>query len=242
MENNIKKENKPTKKRLTLTYRFFYGICKVFFPRVKVTYLAGEPTEPCVFIANHAQLYGPVEYSLAFKNKRIWSTSEICNYQEAYEYMYNYAFIAPKRHGQWWWKMWSRVSAKLIVKITKDADVLPVFYNSHRIITTFHDSVESLQQGKNIIIQPEKPVKYTDYIFEFSEGFVSLGSYYLKHTGKTLAFYPTYLAVQLKTILVGEPINYDPTITNAEFAHNLMIKINDLAMSLPKHKAIPFYS
>lgn len=228
------------KKKRTVSYRFLFLFAKLFTPKISIRYDDEKPSEPCVFVSNHAKIYGPVSWQIYSQNKKIWTAYNVLQYPESKEYLYSYILHAENKKPRFFYRMISSIGGKLLASALKGADTITVHFGSRKIVETLHESVDVLESGSNIVIMPESADKYNDYIFNLFDGFISLGKYYLKKTGKKLAFYPSYLCVEHKTILVGAPIYYDPQKTAAETALLLRDAIYALSLKLPPHTPIPF--
>ena len=64
-------EEPNMKKKITYAiYRFIKWLVWLFYPRMKVEGLENLPEEPCLVVANHSQLHGPVACELYFPGKR----------------------------------------------------------------------------------------------------------------------------------------------------------------------------
>ena len=93
--------------------------------------------------------------------------------------------------------------------IFHNADIVPV-YKDMRILKTFKQSIEKLEEGQNLHIFPECPNDYNNIINEFQERFIDLAKFYYTRTKKLLSFVPMYIAPKIKTIIYGKSIEYNP--------------------------------
>jgi len=83
-------------------------------------------------------------------------------------------------------------------------------YGDVRVVTTFRESVRTLQAGISLVIFPENEEPYSEYTHGFSSGFVHVGRNFCAETGAGLNFYPVYVSKKTRTINIGEPVAYLP--------------------------------
>lgn len=176
---------------------FFY-FCRfwvrLFTHRYKVCPSKDRP-EPAVYVVHHQNMRGPI-LSLAWFDlpARPWALSVFCSRKSCFEQYYNYTFT--KRFGM------PRLVALVLAfplsffisTLMNSMGAIPVFRGSREIIKTFKESVASLIQGENLLIFPD--IDYTNEssdIGEIYSGFLSLEKYYIKETGRHLAFVPLHI-------------------------------------------------
>ena len=111
-------------------------------------------------------------------------------------------------------------------------------------MTTYKETVKALERGENIVIFPESPKEYNNIINDFQDKFVDVSRLYYARTGKPLAFVPAYHAVELKKVVFGDPIFFDPNKDmneqRKEIVTYLKEKITDIATDLPVHTVVPY--
>ena len=241
-DTNTDKNNKTDKPKLL--FRIFSFLVKTFYKKMKNNHIENIPDEPSLIISNHAKTNGPIAYQLYFPyKKRIWCIGQMMNIKEVPSYSYQDFWSEKPKCIKWLYKILSYLIAPLASYIFKEADTLPV-YKDERIIYTFKQTVNSLKEGNHVIIFPEHHVKYNDIVNDFQDKFIDIARLYYKNTGKCLSFVPAYIAVQLKKIVYGKPIKYnpndDPNNQREIIKDYLMNEITNLAKDLPKHKVIAY--
>lgn len=231
---------------MTLYQSIIKLIAKAIFRKPEFVYEEPLPDddEPVVFTANHSAADGPVITTLYFpKPCRPWSISQILDKRTAAGFIFYDFFAGAVKKGKFFWRCLSHLLACLLRPILQAANGIPV-YHDKRIVQTFTESVEALEKGTNIVVFPECPEKFTDHINDFYGGFAKLGELYYNRTGKKLKFYPTYVARSLKKVMVGKPVEYDPSVNGTVQRKQIAVILRDrteaLAASLPKHKVTPF--
>ena len=144
---------------------------------------------------------------------------------------------------KWFYKLLSYIIAPLSACVFNNANTIGVYHDA-RILSTFKQTVQRLQEGNHVVILPEHSVPYNHIICQFQDKFVDVAKLYYKRTGKALCFVPMYLAPKLKKMYLGKPIRFCPDAPmeeeRARIVQTLMEEITDIAVSLPEHTVIPY--
>ena len=233
---------KETKK--PLLYRIIKRIVRIFYKDRKVIGLENLPNEPVIIISNHSQLHGPLSNEISYpRKKQIWCIGQVMNLKEAPKYNFNDFWSKKPKYIRWLFKLFAYISAPLSVYIFSRADTIPVYKDS-RIMSTFKETVKSLEANQDIIIFPECPTPYNDIVNEFQDKFIDVARLYYKRTKKELYFVPAYNAAKLKTISIGKPIKFDANVPIEEQRKTICDytkeQITFLAKDLPAHKVVPY--
>ena len=202
------------------------------------------PEEPCVIVGNHCQMYGPVAAEFYMPRAHyIWCIGEMMNRKEVPAYAFQDFWSMKPRRVQWFYRILSHAIAPLSDYVFNHAHTIPV-YRDARVMATFRQSMERLDQGADVVIFPEKNEPYNAILCQFQEHFTELARLYYRKTGKTLRFVPMYTAPRLKSIHFGRPVQYDPeTPANEErkrICAALAASITETAVSLPEHVVVPY--
>ena len=224
--------------------RFLKVIARILFPKPKVKFEVDD-NEVGIYVANHAQIYGPLFMGLYFpKDSAYWIINNALDESKAKPYAYHDACYGNSRKHKSWYRFLARIIASLLPKMLRCVDYIPV-YHDKRIEETFTKSIEAMKNNKNIVIFGESAIPYSPYINNLQTGFLNIASAFYKETGKRIKIYPVYLEKKNKVVLVGSPISYDPSINlvNQMRIVNEYIcsNITRLAQSLTKPHPIPFY-
>ena len=144
---------------------------------------------------------------------------------------------------RWVFKIVSYLIAPFASWALSKADTIAV-YKDGRIVHTFKETVEKLNEGNNIIIFPECPTEFNDIVNEFQDKFVDVARLYYKKHNKELSFVPMYNAAKLKTIVIGKPIKFDASMPVEEqrkiICGYIKNEITTLAKELPVHTVVPY--
>ena len=239
------KKDKTKKQKKTLTYKILYPIIKLFFKKQTILYKQAIPNdEPVVFVANHAQAFGPMSIVLNFDQQvRPWIAADVMFKETAPDFVFVQFFAGNvKKHKKW--NMYkAKFVSKILVNLFSNVNGIPVYFD-RRLVKTLSMSAEALENGQNIIIFGETPIRFSKFVAEISDGCVQVANTYFKKTGKNLKFYPVYIAP--KFITVGEPTTFDGTAPVKEerkrVAEYLRDNIHQLASELPPFEPIPTYT
>ena len=203
-----------------------------------------DTTEPCMFVGNHAQLYGPIFAELIFPlEKRIWCIGEVMDKSTATAYCYKDFWPHKNKFFAPLYKIPALFAGWLVGKLSREVNAIPVYHDG-RLLGTIKGTLSALEEGKNVVLFPEYLQPYNDILYQFYDKYVDVAKLYYKRTGKCLKFVPMYIAPTISTIAVGTPIAYDPTNDpNAErdkINNYIKEEITRVAKSLPKHKIVPY--
>ncbi len=225
-------------------YRILRFFINIFYPKTIIHGLENLPDEPCVIVANHTQMNGPLIGELRFPGKRyIWCASQMMTLREVPAYALADFWPHKPKATRWFYKMLSYVIAPFSVCVFNHAHTIAV-YHDNRVLSTYRESMRRLGEGANIIIFPEHARPHNHIVYDFQEGFVDLAKMYHRQTGKALRFVPMYIAPTLRAAYLGKSIVYDPTVPiksqREQICTYLMDEITALAVALPRHKVVPY--
>lgn len=232
------------KKFSRFLYRIVLFLVRVFSPRMRVSGAENLPDEPCIIAANHCQMYGPIACELYFpENRYTWCAGEMMKLSEVPAYAYRDFWSGKPKCVRWFFKIASYVIAPLSVLIFGNAQTIPV-YRDARIMSTFRETLQRLQQGAHAVIFPECIEPCNHIVYRFQEGFVNIARMYFHKTGKALAFVPMYIAPRLGRMVLGSPVRFNPEAPidaeRARICETLMQEITRLATELPRHIVVPY--
>lgn len=226
-----------------IMFRILEFFVKLFYKKPKVLYEEElNHDRPIVYICNHCKAHGPISfYLIGKKSLRIWCTNEILYWKSAPKYCYDTFLngdLKPKG-VRWFYHLVSYLMTPLCVIVFRGAETIPVYYDT-RLVTTYNKTAQTIKDNKDIVIFPETPPEYNEYLNKFNIGFIDVARFMKKKTGKEVVFVPTYLAPSIKTLIVGKPIEYDYSKDVKEQRMELVSKleeeITNLAKKLPPHK------
>jgi len=191
-----------------------FRLCRFCSRCITPRYSVSPPVrevEPAVYVVHHQNLRGPIIIMTWFNVfVRTWVLSVFCDHKSCFSHYYNYTFT--KRFGI------PKLIAAVIVfplsfcvpALMSLIQAIPVFRNSKSIVKTFKQSIAALTHGQSLLICPD--IDYADTSSNMGEmysGFLQLEKYYMKQTGKHLAFIPLHISKCKHCIYVGEPIYFN---------------------------------
>ncbi len=235
----MKKNNKPS-----FLFKILKYLLTLVYLKIKVEGLENVPDEPCIIVANHAQMHGPVSCELYLDDRfYTWCAGQMMNIKEVPSYAYKDFWSAKPKVLRPFFKLVSYIIAPLCVVLFNNARTVGV-YRDMRILKTFRESVKLLMSGKNLIIFPEHYEKHNNIIYDFQEKFIDIADIYYNKTGKEITFIPLYVAPDLKKICFGEGTHYSKDLSKEDgrkfIKSSMMQKITDIALSLPPHTVVPY--
>lgn len=218
------------------------GLVKIFFPKDKVIWQTEKPAddEPVFYVCNHTKIYAPVHFILRKKKVRVWANYYFMFYQDCWSHLKNKVCGGKRK----WLRPLAAILYPLIVRTFRALDPIPVFHQVKLVMdVTFEKSIRTMESGMSQVIFPERTEnKVNRYVYEFQHGFPLVAEQYYRKTGKKMKFYPTYCAQKLHTIVVGDPIEYNPDIPmklqRKQIAEYLQDKVAELGDSLPEHEPV----
>ena len=144
---------------------------------------------------------------------------------------------------QWFYNLLAHLIARPAEYIFKYAHTIPV-YHDLRIMNTFRQSGARLQEGKDLVIFPEKDERCNRILCQFQENFVDLAAMVYRRNGQVIRFVPMYIAPKLKGIYFGKPVQFRPGVPIQEerkrICEELTETITGIAAALPEHVVIPY--
>ena len=225
-------------------YRLIYWAVKLSYPKMEVVGAENLPDGPYLAVGNHAQLHGPVACELYFPgNRYTWCAHQMMERKEVPAYAYQDFWSGKPKWCRWFYKGLSYVLAPISSCVFNNANTIAV-YRDNRIITTFKQTVQRLEEGNGVVVFPECYEPHNHIVLQFQENFISIAKLYYKRTGKKLDFVPLYVCPDLHKLVLGKPITFDPEAPIEEERHRicqeLMDAVTALAEALPEHTVVPY--
>ena len=232
------------KKKGAGLYAAIKWLVKTCYPKIEVVGQDNLPEEPVIIVGNHSQMNGPIACELYTPGDHyIWCAGEMMHLKDVPAYAYQDFWSDKPKAVRWFYKLLSYIIAPLSVCVFNNAHTIGVYHDA-RIISTFKQTVQRLQEGNHVVIFPEHRVPYNHILCQFQAKFIDVAKLYCKRTGKAVCFVPMYLAPKLKKMYFGKPIRFCPDAPieeeRARITNELMRQITDIAVSLPEHTVIPY--
>ncbi|MBO7662494.1 MAG: hypothetical protein J6U01_03905 [Clostridia bacterium] len=244
MNTQVQEETERIEGQEPLLFRMIRRAVICFSPRYRHYGTENLPDEACILVGNHAQMYGPIAAEL-FMPRRcyIWCIGEMMNRKEVPAYALRDFWHRKPKALQWFYKMMAHLIARPAEYIFTYTHTIPV-YHDLRIMNTFRQSCARLQEGKDLLIFPEKDERCNRILCQFQENFVDLAVLYYRRTGRAIRFVPMYITPKLKGIYFGKPVQFRPDAPIQEerirVCEELIETITGMASALPEHIVIPY--
>lgn len=233
-----------TAKNFNWLFKIIRKILITFYPKMTVENKELLPHEPCIIVANHAQMHGPL--SCEFyppRESATWCAAQMMRVRDVPNYAYKDFWWVKPALSKPFYKLLSYIIAPVSAVIFSNANTVPVWHDK-RVISTFKQTVKLLNEGKDIIIFPEKNHVENNILCTFQENFTDVAKLYYKRTGKKLCFVPMYIAPRLHKMCLGKPIEYNPENESAferkRLCQYLKEEITNIAEALPRHRTVPY--
>jgi len=163
--------------------------------------------------------------------------------KEVPDYAFSDFWSGKPKWNRWFFRLLSYIIAPLSVCIFNNADTIGVYHDA-RLMTTFRNTLQRLQEGASVVIFPEHDTPYNHILCDFQEKFVDIAKLYYKKTGKVLAFTPIYLAPNLKKMVLGAPVYFRPDAPIQQERKRICLELKDaitqMALALPPHTVVPY--
>jgi hypothetical protein len=233
-----------SEKKISPAYRLIKALVRLFYGKTAVVGAEHLPDGPCIVVGNHCQMNSPIACELDFPGRHAtWCAGEMMHLKEVPAYAFRDFWSAKPKAVRWLFRIASYLIAPLSVCVFNNADCIGV-YRDTRIISTFRETVEALQDGRRVIIFPEHDPPVNNILSAFQDRFVTVAKQYHRRTGTALSFVPLYMAPALRTMYLGEPVRYDPDAPQREECRRvcdaLSARIAAMATALPRHRVVPY--
>ncbi len=191
-------------------YRLLKELVMLFSPKYTLHGTENLPDEPCVIVANHCQMYGPIAAVLYMPRPRYtWCMGEMMRREEVPAYAFQDFWSMKPRWTHWFYRLLSHLIAPLAEYVFTNARTIPV-YHDVRIVSTFRQSLERLAAVRISSFFRNARSLITRSCGNFRKTLWILAQLCYRRTGNTLRFVPAYIAPSLKSISFGEPVSFCP--------------------------------
>ncbi len=225
-------------------FRFIRGCIALFYPKTELVGTENLPDEPCIIVGNHTQMNGPIIAEIYMPGSHYtWCAGQMMDKKEVPAYAFQDFWSEKPRWTHPFYRLLSHVIAPLSEVIFTNAATIGVYHDA-RILSTFRATVEKLENGANVVIFPERNAPFNHIVYEFQNPFIDVAKLYYRKTQRAVSFVPLYIAPKLHKAYFGKPIRFSPDAPAEEerkrIAAYLMDEITAMAVSLPRHRVVPY--
>lgn len=232
------------KKIRRVIYRILAFFVWLFSPKYRVEGGEDVPQEPSVLVGNHCHMYGPVfaEFYSPVKRKT-WCAGEMMERKTVAAYAFQDFWSNKPKWTHPFFRLLSHLIAPLAELIFTNARTIAVYHDT-RVLSTFRDSVKTLEAGESLVIFPECYNRHNNIVYDFQRGFVDVALMYYRKTGRKVSFVPFYVSPKLKKGVFGAPVSFDPDNDLKQERERICAAMMDgitvLASRLPCHRVVPY--
>ena len=220
------------------------GAVRLFYPRITTLGKENIPDEPCIIVANHAQMNGPIIFEVYPPVRRYtWCIGEMMHLKEVPDYAFTDFWSGKPWWNRWFFRLLSYVIAPIAVGVFNNAETIGVYHDA-RLVNTFRETMQRLEEGADIVIFPEHDKPCNHIVYDFQEHFVDTARFYYRKTGKELLFLPAYVCPKLRKLVIGHPTRFQAGRPIQEerdrVCSYLQQEITRMAEKLPPHTVVPY--
>lgn len=231
-------------KKTTFQYKFLKGLVRLCYPRIETLGVENLPDEPVIIVGNHCQMHGPIACELYFPVERYtWCAGQMMEWKEVPSYAFDDFWSQKPKYTHPWFRLLSYLITPFSVCLFSNANTIPV-HRDTRIISTFKQTVRTLQEGVSVVVFPEHDAPHNHIVYDFQNRFIDVAKMYYKKTGKEISFVPLYIAPKLRKMVLGKPVPFHADAPMEEerqrISQTLMDEITGLAEALPVHTVVPY--
>lgn len=231
-------------KKISLLYRLILWLIPHLYRKLESHGTEDLPGEAFIAVGNHAQIHGPLACELYFPVPRYtWCAGEMMRLRDVPGYAFRDFWSQKPKWTHPFYKVLSYLIAPLAVCLFNNANCIGV-YHDQRLLSTFKETVQVLQEGKSVVIFPEYDAPGNNIVYRFQNRFVDVARMYYRRTGREVTFVPFYVAPSLRGLYFGQGVRYrhDAPIEEERrrIADAMSCAITDIAMSLPRHTVVPY--
>lgn len=193
-------------------FRAIRSAIKPFFKKLDMQG-ADNIKEPCVIIARHLNNYGPVAVFLFTPAEfHLWAYHVFLEKETFYKQFSEYTFPKRMHLPAWLSCALARMLSWFAPNLLRKIGLLPVYRGMKAVLKTMELSVDALEKGENVLILPDVDyVSQSENVGKLYTGFVHLGKFYYRRTGKRLLFVPMCVNKAKGVMRIGEGTAYDPS-------------------------------
>lgn len=199
---------KKIRNKRKLWFRLLKGVMRIFIRRPKFEYLDNqEIKDGSIIVSNHVGTSAPLAWELYNDIPlRFWGAYEMnSGLKSLYKYQTQVFYHEKKGWNIHLARIFCLLASPLTVMFYKGLNLIST-YPDIRLRKTINESIETLENGKNVIIFPEDSKNgYLDELEGFHKGVSLLITTYLKK-GKDTNIYVSYYKKKERRYIVDRPI------------------------------------
>lgn len=214
-------------------FSFVKKIMKIRYKRPKFIYLGEEVENGAVIVCNHEGTDSPMAWEMySGKPVSFWGAHQMnSGLRKMYPYHSKVYFHQKKGWNLFGARMFCLIASPLTNMFYKGLNVIST-YQDARFTKTIRESMETLEEGNNVVIFPEKSDNGYQARLEGFHGGVALFLKACMKKGKDITVFPSYYNKEKNICLVGKPTKYSKLLTTATDKDQLAQSLCDLCNEL----------
>lgn len=188
-------------------FRFLKKLMKGRYKKVQFIYKGEEIQNQAIILCNHEGTDGPMSWEMHSKKQvRFWGAHEMnSGLIKMYKYQSKVYYHQKKRWNLFLARMFCLLASPMTNIFYKGLNLIST-YTDLRFYKTIKESIDSIKEGDNIVIFPEKSLEgYQEELLGFYGGFISLAKALLNE-GINSPIYVSYLNKKKHICLVDSPV------------------------------------
>ena len=214
-------------------FSFVKKIMKVRYKRPKFIYLGEEVQSGAVIVCNHEGTDSPMAWEMySGKAVSFWGAYQMnSGLRKMYPYHSKVYFHQKKGWNLFGARMFCLIASPLTNMFYKGLHVIST-YPDVRFTKTISESLETLEQGRNIVIFPEKSDNGYQATLEGFHGGVALFLQASMKKGKDISVFPSYFNKEKNICIVGNSVKYSELKNGVENKEEVAQKLCDMCNEL----------
>lgn len=214
-------------------YKNYKAFLRLTHKKPQYIYLGEKIDKPSIILSNHVGTIAPLALELYWDVPfRFWGAGEMNDsFKSMYKYQSRVYFHEKKKMPLFLARLYCLLATPLTWWFYKGLDLIST-YKDARFKRTLTQSIETLKNGKSLVIFPEMSINgYTDELKGFYAGFVVLCRLCLKE-GIDVPIFPAYYKKKENVYVFGKKIDFSDLLKQGlgrdEIAQYICDKANEL--------------
>lgn len=214
--------------------------------KLKVEYTDGLPVGATLICPNHACDFGPLAMDKVHRRRhRVWSVDTVIRMCTIPKHLLDNVLIVKNKFLRALCYPICCLVAPVMSCFIRSQEPIPVYHDG-RLLDTFQKTVDTLNEGYDVVLYPEWKDKAEGYKYvnTVKSGVVFAAKAYIDKYKKPVNIVPVYVCESLKKVVYGRALVISE-IENfkrdaREICRYIMDEIEGLAQGLPPHEITPY--
>lgn len=141
------------------------------------------------------------------------------DYRARWKYLYFVFYRQKLGYGKVRAFLIATLFAIISKRLYRGMDLIPT-YEDLRLVETFHQSEQMIENNKPILVFPEDSSQgYLDHILKYHEGFLAFSEFYFRRYGQDLPIYPVGFSKKKNALIIEKPFYLQELYKNGANRH-----------------------